>query len=112
MKSLRSICACALLGTLAAYSVALEPEPSDQGTQLGPRHPAVLAGRLDRLSADGSTVDLHRPLDPEEAAPLAGYRSPDPFGFDEALDPIPRRGSYRDLHRATLPWGPRRRANR
>ncbi len=97
-----------LLSCLAAYSLAVGPAAADQEAELGPRHPAVLAGRLDRLDADGSTMDLHRPLDPEEAAPLAGYRSPDPFGPDELVEPMRRPGSYEDLHRSPLPWGPRR----
>ena len=54
-------------------------------------------------------MDLHRRLDPEEAAGLTGYRSLDPFGPDEAVAPAPRRGAYHDLHRRVLPWGPRRR---
>ncbi|HPF15107.1 MAG: hypothetical protein H6830_02965 [Planctomycetes bacterium] len=53
----------------AASAPANEPIP----TRLSERHPATLAGRMDRRQS--TYVDLYAPLTPAEQAKVVGYRT-------------------------------------
>ncbi len=104
MRSLPSSPRFAVL-TLATLCLLAATRGASHSTaaSLDPRHPAVLAGRLEGIRADGGWVDVGAPLTREEQERLGGYHTPSVFGEPEVPGaPLPRadgpRQDYLDLH--------------
>jgi hypothetical protein len=101
---------------LACLALAAGRESRDVGQPvpngirpLDARHPALLAGRLERLTPGGAWLDLHAPLTGAEVAAEAalGYRRPAAFPIEPPLGPAPRAGAYFDLHGGGSGFTPR-----
>lgn len=96
----------AALSAAGWASVSGPPDvPAHAVRALGPRHPALLAGRLERSLPPDIYLDLAAPPSPEELARLPGYMLP-PQPEPEPLE-IQAHGDYVDLWVRKTPFPPR-----
>jgi len=96
----------AALSAAGLASVSGPPEvPASAVRALGPRHPTLLAGRLERSLPPDIYLDMAAPPSPEELARLPGYilpAQPEP----EPADPEAQ-SDYVDLWERKAPFPPR-----
>jgi hypothetical protein len=100
------ILALALLSAAGLASVSRPPEPPGRAVRaLGPRHPALLTGRLERSLPPETYVDLAAPPSPEELARAPGYFLPP--GPEPEASGSQAQNDYVDLWHRELPFPPR-----